>query len=102
MGRIIGSHRNAIGAALLLAGVLCAVAAWAAPKPTRSEPGKLWLSHFVGDQVIVTFATPPPNMRQAVKAQLMDAEVPGIVLKLGREEIFFSFANIVSVEPVGR
>jgi len=60
----------------------------------------LWLSHFVGDEVVVTFAVSPSDMGRAVKARLMDAETPGIVLKLGAEEIFFSFANIISVEPV--
>jgi hypothetical protein len=99
MGRIIKNHKTATGAAMLLACTFLALAAWAAPRAERVGTGQLWLSHFVGDQVVVTFTTPPPNMRQTVKAQLMDAEVPGIVLKLGRDEIFFPFANIAAVEP---
>ena len=98
MGRIIRNHKR-IAAGVTLACTILAVAALAAPKRERGGE-RLWLSHFVGDHVVVTFAVPPPDMARAVKARLMDADTPGVVLKLGRDEIFFSFAGIVSVEPV--
>lgn len=98
MGRTIRNHKRIAGAVTLACTIL-AVAALAAPRGKRGGGERLWLSHFVGDQVVVTFVVPPPEMGRAVKAQLMDAETPGVVLKLGKEEIFFSFANIVSVEP---
>jgi hypothetical protein len=83
-------------------GAMVVLSAYGATGTERQAPTALWLSHFVGDDVVVTFISPPPGMGRAVKARLMDAEAPGIVLQLGREEIFFSFANIISVEPSGR
>ncbi|MGD9160460.1 MAG: hypothetical protein PVG39_18735 [Desulfobacteraceae bacterium] len=67
---------------------------------TDKPSPNLWLSHFVGDEVIVVFISPPPDMTKSIKAKLMDAECSGIVLKLGNDEIFFSYANIISVEPI--
>lgn len=64
---------------------------------THANP--FWLSHFVGDEVIVTFISAPPGMSRTVRALLMDAEHPGIVLKISVKEIFFSYDNIISVEP---
>lgn len=101
MAGIVKRHKR-IAVAVTLACTVLAVAALAAPRGGRGGEGRLWLSHFVGDQVVVTFAVPPPDMGRAVRAQLMDAETPGVVLKLGKEEIFFSFANIISVEPARR
>lgn len=73
------------------------IVAWAVPKAdTAQQP---WLSHFVGDPVVVTFITAPTDMSRTTKAVLMDAETAGIVLRFGKEEIFFSFANIMTVEP---
>ncbi|NNG01613.1 MAG: hypothetical protein HKM93_19650 [Desulfobacteraceae bacterium] len=66
-------------------------------KITEDSSG-LWLSHIVGDEVIVTFISAPRDMGKTVKARLMDAEVPGIVLQFEKEEIFFSFSNIISVQ----
>ena len=83
-------------------GVMAVLSAYGATGPDKQAPTTLWLSHFLGDEVVVTFVSPPPDMGRAVKAKLMDAEAPGIVLQFGREEIFFSFANIISVEPSGR
>ena len=50
----------------------------------------------------MSFIKAPPDMGQSVKAKLMDAETPGIVLQFGREEIFFAFSNIISVERARR
>ncbi len=67
---------------------------------SQTASSNSWIAHFVGDEVIVTFIAPPPDMSKSVKAMLMDAECAGIVLKLGTDEIFFSYANIISIEPV--
>lgn len=75
-----------------------AVMVWAAPSQERSQ--RPWLSHFVGDEVVVTFITAPPQVSRSTKAVLMDAETSGVVLRFGKEEIFFTFANIMTVEPV--
>ncbi len=88
-------------AAVVLIGMVLGVVALAAPRSGRSEHGGLWLSHCVGNQVTVTFTVAPPDMARTVTAKLMDAETPGIVLKLGKDEIFFSYANIICVEPAG-
>ena len=98
MMRMLYRNRWSIVAVGVFSLVLVA-AVYAAPRSAEQDTGKLWLSHFVGDQVVVTFLTAPPNMGKAVKARLMDAEIPGIVLQFGKEEIFFSFSNISSVEP---
>lgn len=82
-------------------GVMVVYSAYGATGTDRQAPTTLWLSHFLGDEVVVTFISPPPDRGRAVKARLMDAEAPGIVLQFGREEIFFSYANIISVEPSG-
>ena len=100
MRRIIRHHKTVAGAVSLFACTILAVAALGAPRAARGGGARLWPSHFGGDHVVVTFAVPPPGMGRAVKAQLMDAETPGVVLKLGNEEIFFAFANTISVEPV--
>jgi hypothetical protein len=92
------SNRNLVAAILVCLCVLAALAAWAAPQPAPVQ--RSWLSHFVGDPVVVTFITAPPDMGRATRAVLTDAEAAGIVLRFGKEEIFFSFANIISVEPV--
>ncbi len=80
-------------------GLMLVAAVYAAPSQARQDTGDLWLSHFVGDEVVVTFVAAPPNMGRTAEATLMDAEAPGIVLRFGKEEIFFSFSNIISVEP---
>lgn len=65
----------------------------------RQPSNALWLSNFVGDEVVVTFINAPPGIEQETKGTLMDAELPGIVLKLGKDETFFSYSNIICVEP---
>ena len=65
----------------------------------RKLSGRLWLSSFVGNEVVVVFRSAPPDMDQTVKAQLLHAEYPGVVLKFGNEEIFFSYSNVISIEP---
>lgn len=84
---------------LMAVAVVWAATSYAAAKPAKADTSKLWLSHFLGNQVIVTFITAPPKGRRVVKARLMDAEVPGVVLGFGKEEIFFPYSNIISIEP---
>ena len=92
------THLASLMAVLLLAAMI--VLAWAVPRD--ATPQRPWLSHFLGDKVIVTFITAPPDMARSAEAVLMDAGMSGIVLKFGREEVFFSFANIMTVEPKQR
>jgi hypothetical protein len=99
MKHMIHTRETTPAAATLGVCLLLAAAAWAVPREGRDGGRDLWLAHFAGDDVVVTFVVPPPAMERAVRARLMDAEAPGVVLKLGGEEIFFSFANIISVEP---
>lgn len=87
----------ACGLTLVLVGTV-----FASRVSVQKKMGDLWLTHHVGDQVIVSFIKAPPDMGQSVKAKLMDAETPGIVLQFGREEIFFAFSNIISVERAPR
>ena len=69
-------------------------------KDPKMGSSGLWLSHFLGEQVNVYFISPVPDIGRTLNAKLMDVEYPGIVLKIGDEEIFFSYANIISVEPL--
>ena len=86
-------------AATAVLAVALVVTAYGGKISIGKKSGGLWLSHFLGDEVIVTFLTAPPEMGRSVKARLMDAEIPGVVLELGKEEIFFPYANISSIEP---
>ncbi len=77
-----------------------AVSADAVPCYTRKDSGDTWLSHFLGNEVVVTFVVAPLEMERSVIARLMGAETAGIVLVFGTSEIFFSYGNIISVEPL--
>lgn len=86
---------------ILIAGFAIASFSSVAMSASHGKQGNpLWLSHFVSKEVIVTFIAASPYMSRTVKALLMDAEYPGIVLKISGSEIFFSYSNIISVEPV--
>lgn len=98
------SKKNWIGTVVLMCvGAIFVIQALADPKygvqKSPENSSDLWLSHSLGDEVVVTFVAAPLDMGRTVRAKLMDAEAPGIVLQLGKEEIFFSFANIISVQP---
>ncbi len=90
------------GVILVLALVISAyvVSADAVPRYTMKDTGDPWLSHFLGNEVVVTFAVAPLEMDRSVIARLMGAENAGIVLEFGTSEIFFSYGNIISVEPL--
>lgn len=85
---------------LVVVAVFVALIANGATSSQKHKTGDLWLSHFVGDEVIVTFISAPPDMGKSAKAKLMDAESAGVVLKFEEKEIFFTFANIIAVEPL--
>ena len=94
-------RKNGIPLIVLVVVVVVAVAlvAYGATSSERRSPSDTWLSHFVGDEVVVTFISAPPDMGKTIKSKLMDAESAGIVLKIEDQEIFFTFANIIAVEP---
>lgn len=91
---------KAITIILIASLAIAVVSSVAVNRSQGKQANSLWLSHFVSSEVIVTFMAAPPGMSRSVKALLMDAELPGIVLKIGGNEIFFSYANVISVEPV--
>jgi len=98
--KVAGKSGRVVIAVIALAGVILAMGAFATARSAKRSSADLWLSHFVGGPVVVTFISAPPDMEQIVKATLMDAEAPGIVLRFPRKrERFFSYANIISVEP---
>lgn len=58
-----------------------------------------WLSKLVRDEVVVIFVSAPPGIGHVLKARLMEVGNAGIVLNFGKDEAFFSYANIISTEP---
>lgn len=98
--KVSGKSGRAVIAAIVLAAVMLAMCAFATAGSAKKNSADLWLSHFVGGPVAVTFISAPPDMERIVKARLVEAETAGIVLRIPRKrERFFSYANIISVEP---
>lgn len=70
-------------------------------KPTQNA-ANYWLSRLVRDDVVVVFISPPPGIGYEIKARLMGVGNAGIILNFGRDEAFFSYGNIISIEPAPR
>jgi hypothetical protein len=74
--------------------------AFAASRLGSESPGRYWLSQFEGGPVVVTFAEAPAGKHQVTECRLLVAESAGLVLRFPKEtDKFFSYANIVSVDP---
>jgi hypothetical protein len=100
--KVLSKKNMIITVVIAFVGVILVIGTFAVAESGKKISSDLWLSHFVGDEVVVTFISALPGIERTVKAKLMDAEIPGIVLKFGKDETFFSYSYIIAVEPAPR
>jgi hypothetical protein len=88
----------------IISAVICLILfAGLSIKPTQAQirTATNWLNQYEGKIIQVTFNSVPPGKDQIEKVRLVSVESTGIVVKYeGPNAIFYTFSNIIAVDPL--
>ena len=98
--RTIQNHYKAITICSLLVGLIFLAGLLIKPTQAYQMNGSHWLDQFEGKIIVITFITNPPGKQHTERARLDSVDSMGIVVKSeGLNPIFYTFANIISIDP---